>query len=272
MPILGLRAESQRGRAVAPVPRFGSACVCCNGATHGRVQHYQPSSERHYVTKDFEVPVCDGCRDHALLRAERAQLFGPGIVLGIVMTGLGAHYGAERGSMIAWEIMGLGIAVVVALVALLARAQVRMNREKARAGHHPWMLIRVAPRITEINTTNPELVDDLKARNPGMRSRDTPAERKRLPKARVVRDEPPARSPEEDAAVRAQVDLVVGHVTKNTAESLQAARELVVSGAVDVHVVEQQLAELQAVLGRSDLVARLHALSSRADPHPRAPA
>jgi hypothetical protein len=149
--------------------------------------------------------------------------------------------------------------MTVAAIAWLVARVVRDRRARAQAGHHPGLQLGVAPRLSRLVTHNPALVDDLRARNPDAVFAPTRAERKRLPAARARGGHatPPAPPPPVDEAA---VVRVVSLITKNTPDGLAAARAMLASGEVSAVVVEHRLAELESVLGRRDLRARLRDL------------
>lgn len=262
MPIMSLRGRPAPGKPTAPIPAFGRACVCCNHDARGLIRTLTPQPNGYDLAASIEVPVCTECVDHALLPVTQAVLVAGMIVLGIVSAGLGVGYRSEGRDPVAtgWAI-AIGASVVLVGIVLNVLAVRRERRERRRAGHSPYLTMRVAPGKTELVTSNPTLIEELRRLNPDAQFRETfrerRAERKRVPQARAVSLPSAAATPEAEA----NVAKVVAHVTKNTAESLAAARALLASGEVSAIVVERRLAELEAVLGRGDLRARLRSLS-----------
>lgn len=192
MPVMVLRSPSASGKPTAPVPQFGAACVCCNEDSRGRTETYSPASNDYLAPRGFEVPVCDACRDHALQPTAGITLATVVLILGVCAVGLGIGYQGDPARRVGATVaIVAGAVVMVVGIALTVRLVRRELRDLRREGHHARLFIAVAPYLTRVVTRNPTLVDELRRRNPGAEFTETVAERRRMPKARVVSKPPP---------------------------------------------------------------------------------
>lgn len=167
------------------VPRFGKTCVCCNIDTMGRTQDYDPSTDR-IQAPSIQVPVCGECHKHALQTHTGPIMMGCLLVVGIAATALGFMKLDERpNDEFLYGMVVFGFAAVAATI-LWFVAVTRRQRAHEREGHHPGLMFSVDFGTT-LNTSNDALADELVALNPGATRVATRADRKRLPRARVVK-------------------------------------------------------------------------------------
>ena len=190
------------------VPRFGTRCVCCNADAMGRVQMYDPSTDR-VQAPPFAMPVCFDCKGHALQTATVPMLQACLLIVGGCLTGLGINYLRERpDDGFLKGMIGVGAAMTVAAIAWIFATWRRGKRERV-PGHHPRLVFSVAHGRTLLDTANEELVVELLALNPSARVLPTPllwrkARERRFPAARVVKA-PPRAEDDEGARLAAYI-------------------------------------------------------------------
>jgi hypothetical protein len=172
------------------VPTFGPHCVCCSADAQGRVQSYDPSTDRR-TADPVPMPVCLACKDHALKQPFAAIMQAMGILVGGAITALGAMYAADRpgDSVLKW-MMVVGVAMIVLSIAWI-RSSSRARARAAGNGHHPGLELSLATGATVLDTDNETLVEDLLAKNPRAVRVPTPLlwrlRGDGMPKAKVVK-------------------------------------------------------------------------------------
>ena len=150
-PLTGVAMSVVGGRAVAPVPRAGDRCTCCDAPTT-RTQAVDASSDRIHV-QPFPMSVCEACAGHAVRS---------GAVEACSERSRGC-WARSRSWPACLRPLWLTIAAwqpIAAIVwAFIRRGGAR--RAMVRGGHHAGLAIQARLGMTVVKTSNRRLVEEL---------------------------------------------------------------------------------------------------------------
>lgn len=142
----------------APIPDFGTECVCCNTRTKLRFTLTTGTGAEDYSTPAV-IPACRVCVAHVAYPRWRLWVSMSVAVLGgfTALVGIGMKLMAQPGVE---PLIGIGLAIAALWFGAYQLHEL-WRRSSVRDGHHPWIGAHFAPNMFHVRTTNRALVERL---------------------------------------------------------------------------------------------------------------